>query len=257
MDGDFQSQYLAAEKAYGAGDFEAAGAITLELLSQLEPVPEKDAEREAVLAWRAFVALLAGHIHLYGFNKPGEARHYYELVLVSNPQDTLQELAEHGLEQTRRQLAPDQPTKPGRESEPTTDSLTLISDPFCSDASSLMPANQAIVTTTAMPWLTDRPSDNDANQQLSDRSKTESGLAKPPEPREEPSRRTATEAVSIETELKAKPQIESDSKLRASILKRLEEGRLSVKLPETPHSPAKTNSESNQPSRRWSWMRKT
>ena len=117
MDGDFQSNYLAAEQAYGAGDFEAARNITLELLSQLEPVPEDGAERDAVLAWRAFVALLAGHIDLYGFQNPADAQGFYELVLASNPQDTLRELAEQGLERTRSDqesvIGSEQLTDPG------------------------------------------------------------------------------------------------------------------------------------------------
>ena len=50
MDGDFQSNYLAAEQAYGAGDFETAQSITVELLNQPEPIPDEGAERDAVLA---------------------------------------------------------------------------------------------------------------------------------------------------------------------------------------------------------------
>ena len=62
--GDFQSNYLAAEQAYGAGDFETAQSISVELLNQLEPIPDEGAEWDAALAWRAFVALLAGYIDL-------------------------------------------------------------------------------------------------------------------------------------------------------------------------------------------------
>ncbi|KZR84597.1 hypothetical protein [Synechococcus sp. MIT S9504] len=163
MDGDFQSKYLAAEKAYGAGDFEAAQSITLELLSQLEPIPEEGAERDAVLAWRAFVALLAGHIVLYGFQEPAQARKFYQLVLASNPQDTLRELAEQGLERTRgtpelvtgsEQVIDqdeDQCTQPAQ----TTGSLALIADPFLSAASAKEDSLQPTVITTAMPWLKD------------------------------------------------------------------------------------------------------
>jgi len=96
LDGDFQNNYLAAEQAYGAGDFEAARSLVLTLLDQLEPLPASKSEQDATLAWRAFVALLAGHIHLYGLKETGAARSYYELVLASNPQDTLQDLAEQG-----------------------------------------------------------------------------------------------------------------------------------------------------------------
>ena len=86
MDGDFQNNYLAAEQAYAAGDFQAARTLVLTLLAQLEPLPASKSEQDATLAWRAFVALLAGHIHLYGFNETDESRSYYELVLASNPQ---------------------------------------------------------------------------------------------------------------------------------------------------------------------------
>ncbi|QNI52658.1 hypothetical protein SynBIOSE41_00074 [Synechococcus sp. BIOS-E4-1] len=163
MDGDFQSKYLAAEKAYGAGDFEAAQSITLELLSQLEPIPEEGAERDAVLAWRAFVALLAGHIDLYGFQEPAQARKFYQLVLASNPQDTLRELAEQGLERTRGtpelvtgseqviDQGEDQCTQPAQ----TTGSLALIADPFLSAASAEEDSLQPTVIATAMPWLKD------------------------------------------------------------------------------------------------------
>ena len=138
MDGDFQSNYLAAEQAYGAGDFETAQSITVELLNQLEPVPEEGAEQNAVLAWRAFVALLAGHVDLYGFQAPDQAEKHYQLVLASHPQDTLRELAEQGLERIRSDresvTRSTQASDPGEdrftESLPTKGSLALVADPF-------------------------------------------------------------------------------------------------------------------------------
>ena len=213
MDGDFQSNYLAAEQAYGAGDFETARSITLELLSQLEPVPEDGAERDAVLAWRAFVALLAGHIDLYGFQNPADAQGFYELVLASNPQDTLRELAEQGLERTRsdqesvigsEQLT-DPVESPDTEPVPTTTSLALIADPFLSEAAAAENPGQPAVTSTAMPWLKDAPSQNAQEQPLSSHN-DEDAVAEPqpqPEPLliSEPERETASADIETDDEL--------------------------------------------------------
>ncbi|MCP4973171.1 MAG: hypothetical protein GY914_05775, partial [Prochlorococcus sp.] len=103
MDGDFEKEYLAAEKAYGAGDFGTAAAISSTLLSQLESLPESGAERDALMAWRAFVALLMGHIQLYGLGELNHAAHHYKLVLDSQPDTTLRELAEQGLDRCQSQ----------------------------------------------------------------------------------------------------------------------------------------------------------
>ena len=97
VDGDFQQQYLAAEKAYGTGNFEAAQSICESLLRQLE-LRRRGSEQKTMLAWRAFVALLMGHIQLYGMNDIEQAHYHYSLVLDSQPQKTLKELAEQGLE---------------------------------------------------------------------------------------------------------------------------------------------------------------
>ena len=64
MDGDFQQQYQAAEQAYGAGQYDKAHPIATMLLDQFGTTPEDPEERAAVLSWRAFVALLLGHIEL-------------------------------------------------------------------------------------------------------------------------------------------------------------------------------------------------
>lgn len=113
VDGDFQQQYLAAEKAYGTGNFEAAQSICENLLSQLKPLPEPGPEQEAMLAWQAFVALLMGHIQLYGIEDIPKAQHHYSLVLDSQPQKTLKDLAEQGLErcQNEPQLETVEPEK--------------------------------------------------------------------------------------------------------------------------------------------------
>jgi len=176
LDGDFQSNYLAAEQAYGAGDFETAQSITVELLNQLEPVAEEGAERDAVLAWRAFVALLAGHIDLYGFQAPDQAERHYQLVLASHPQDTLRELAEQGLERIRndresatRSTQASDPSEDRRmESLPTKGSLALVADPFVIEASPAVDAVRTSTVTTAMPWLNNNEqSDNDHDQTFS------------------------------------------------------------------------------------------
>ena len=238
MDGDFQSNYLAAEQAYGAGDFEAARRITHELLSQLEPVPEDGSERDAVLAWRAFVALLAGHIELYGFQDPAQAESFYKLVLASNPQDTLRELAEQGLERirsdresvTRSTQATDPYEDRRMESLPTKGSLALVADPFLNEASSAVDSVRPSTVATAMPWLNnDEQSDNGHDQTLS----TEiSGVAEPapeaePQPisEQEPEPETTSEitelnneqsddshdqAISIEIDAVAEPELEAE-----------------------------------------------
>ncbi|MED5562481.1 MAG: hypothetical protein VX636_04530 [Cyanobacteriota bacterium] len=148
VDGDFQQQYLAAEKAYGAGHYEAAQSICERLLGQLE-LQQKGPEQETMLAWRAFVALLMGNVLLYGMNDIQQAQHHYNLVLDSQPQDTLKELAEQGLERCQGELQrepadteehPQSPTpkqstkhKPlTLKAEVTEQQQSLINDPFLS-----------------------------------------------------------------------------------------------------------------------------
>ena len=97
MDADFQEQYVAAEQAYSASEFDKADDLARPLLEQLEPLPASGAERDATLAWRAFVALLLGHIHLYGKDDASQSAEFYRLVLASEPPDTLRELAQQGL----------------------------------------------------------------------------------------------------------------------------------------------------------------
>ena len=72
MDGNFQQTYQAAERAYGGGDYETAHHLASELLKQLELADPADDDqvRDAVLGWRAFVALLLGHIELHGLRRP-------------------------------------------------------------------------------------------------------------------------------------------------------------------------------------------
>ena len=224
MDGDFQTHYLAAEQAYGAGDFEAARKIILELLSQLEPVPEEGAERDAVLAWRAFVALLAGHIYLYGFQDPAQAENFYGLVLNSNPQDTLRELAEQGLERTRQEQQQEQLIRSEPISDPIEDSYTapvtatgssaLIADPFLSEASSQVDAVQTTVITTATPWLNEEQSENSADQPPSNQTDTvaapEPEAESEPQPSDEPEPQPETPSLITEINDLAEPDPEPE-----------------------------------------------
>ena len=226
MDGDFQTHYLAAEQAYGAGDFEAARKIILELLSQLEPVPEEGAERDAVLAWRAFVALLAGHIYLYGFQDPAQAENFYGLVLTSNPQDTLRELAEQGLERTRQEQQKEQEQLIHSEpiSDPIEDSYTapvtatgssaLIADPFLSEASSQVDAVQTTVITTATPWLNEEQSENSSDQPPSNQTDTvappEPEAESEPQPSDEPEPQPETPSLITEINDLAEPEPEPE-----------------------------------------------
>ena len=103
VDGDFQLQYQAAERAYGASDYPEARRLASDLLNQLSDQPQDPDTQAAVLGWRAFIALLLGHIELYGLENPAGAIGFYQQVLNSQPQETLAELAQQGLE--RCQLA--------------------------------------------------------------------------------------------------------------------------------------------------------
>ena len=158
MDGDFQTHYLTAEQAYGAGDFHQAQTIVIDLLSQLDGMAENNTDQDALLAWRAFVALLAGNIHLYGLNEPDQACGFYELVLASNPQDTLKDLAEQGLEriQERQGDATEVVAPPPAPELPA--ASTLIQDPFLAQPSaggftSGLGSQQRTSQASATPWL--------------------------------------------------------------------------------------------------------
>ncbi len=172
MDADFQEQYVAAEQAYSASEFDKADDLARPLLEQLEPLPASGAERDATLAWRAFVALLLGHIHLYGKDDASQSAEFYRLVLASEPPDTLRELAQQGLSEAleRSPVIDVAVSAPAAEelasipfgkvtSEPA--SSDLIRDPFLNVTSTRTakakrtaadkPATETIET--AMPWL--------------------------------------------------------------------------------------------------------
>jgi len=172
LDADFQEQYVAAEQAYSASEFDKADDLARPLLEQLEPLPASGAERDATLAWRAFVALLLGHIHLYGKDDSSQSAEFYRLVLASEPPDTLRELAQQGLSEAleRSPVIDVAVSAPAAEelasipfgkvtSEPA--SSDLIRDPFLNATSTRTakakrtaadnPATETIET--AMPWL--------------------------------------------------------------------------------------------------------
>ena len=146
MDGDFQQRYQAAEQAYGEGRYTDADTLATTLLQQLEATPDTPENRAAKLGWRAIVGLLLGHITLYGQQEPDPAAGFYQLVLDSDPQETLAELARQGLNRCQAQ-------QPGEAQRPD-----LLQDPFVNSGSAAAPsAQQQQARPTAMPWL-DAPS---------------------------------------------------------------------------------------------------
>ena len=172
MDADFQEQYVAAEQAYSASEFDKADDLARPLLGQLEPLPASGAERDATLAWRAFVALLLGHIHLYGKDDGIQSAEFYRLVLASEPPDTLRELAQQGLGEAleRSPVIDVAVSAPAAEelasmpfgkvtSKPA--SSDLIRDPFLNPTSTRSASDKrttadkpaAETIETAMPWL--------------------------------------------------------------------------------------------------------
>ncbi len=178
MDADFQEQYVAAEQAYSASEFDKADDLARPLLGKLEPLPASGAERDATLAWRAFVALLLGHIHLYGKDDVGQSAEFYRLVLASEPPDTLRELAQQGLNESleRSPVIDVAVSAPAAEEEPASvpfqnqssqpASDALIRDPFLNTSSTPGAGDQraaadkpaaespaAQPVETAMPWL--------------------------------------------------------------------------------------------------------
>ena len=117
MDRDIEYQYLTAERAYGAGDFEAAQSICESLLRQLK-LRHRNSEQKIMLAWRAIVALLMGNIQLYGVGDLEKAAHHYKLVLESKPKKTLLELAEQGWDRCQSELQGQPPQSKSEECAP-------------------------------------------------------------------------------------------------------------------------------------------
>ena len=147
MDGDFQQRYQAAEQAYGEGRYPDAQGLATTLLEQLEATPDTPETRAAKLGWRAIVGLLLGHIALYGQNRSDQAKRFYRLVLDSDPQETLAELAHQGLERCQLQLPV--------EKQPVEEKLPdLLQDPFITPSTTAEAQTaQQPTRPTAMPWL--------------------------------------------------------------------------------------------------------
>ena len=166
MDADFQEQYVAAEQAYSASEFDKADALARPLLGQLDPLPASGAERDATLAWRAFVALLLGHIHLYGKDDVSQSAEFYRLVLASEPPDTLRELAQQGLNEALERspvidvdvsaaAAEELASVPFANASGQPAGNDLIRDPFLNATTTRAAADNSEAETieTAMPWL--------------------------------------------------------------------------------------------------------
>ena len=189
MDSDFQQQYQAAEQAYGEGRYSDAESLATTLLQQLEATPDAAETRAAKLGWRAVVSLLLGHIALYGQQDPGLAGGFYQLVLDSDPQETLAELARQGLDRCQRQQSVE-------------DQLPdLLQDPFINPGTAAARSTQQADRPTAMPWL-DAPSPQEPPS--SDRPSLEPLLPEPeptPTPTPTPTQDALpTQAVAAEPE---------------------------------------------------------
>ena len=170
MDEQFQQRYQAAERAYGAEHYAEARQIAAELLDQLGGTPTDPEQQAAVLGWRAVVALLLGHVELYGLSNPAEASDFFEMVLDSQPHDTLEELAQQGLKRAA-ETAPSTTaatatdfTEPGSpqtmpevlDDTPRTAPMPeILRDPFRTDqpVNSKSPPPSASPITSATPWL--------------------------------------------------------------------------------------------------------
>lgn len=240
VDGDFQQHYQAAERAYGAGKYDEAHRIATMLLDQLGATPEEPEERAAVLGWRAFVALLLGHIELYGLDHPSQASRFYQTVLDSQPHDTLGELAQQGLtrasamaEATPEPVASPSTPEPEATAPLNTGTTTpeILRDPFLPDQPvSGQGPTPSQPQTVAMPWL----------DQIVNSSPEPAPQPSPtPEPEPEPPTQLKPEAEtkpSPEPEPEPEPSPTPDPApqpdpmdlLAGSLL------RITVQLPETP-----------------------
>ena len=157
VDDDFEQRYKAAERAYGAGDYEEASRIAGALLNQLETTAKDPDTQTAAQGWRAFVGLLLANVELYGLNHADTAAGLYQLVLDNQPHETLAELAEQGLKRAR--AIPDERTpSQGTTPVPTESGTNLLRDPFLNDqqlSSSFSTATHH--QSTAMPWVEQLP----------------------------------------------------------------------------------------------------
>ena len=154
--------------------------------------PQDPDAQASVLGWRAFVALLLGHIELYGHDNPSQAAGYYEQVLASQPQDTLAELAQQGLERSRQSNTAPSQRKTAHQPLPE-----MLRDPFLTDQPTGSKA-------TAIPWLESSTSEPTPPPVPTPEPTPEAS----PEPSPEP---TPAEIPILEAELVPEPNTEPDS----------------------------------------------
>ena len=177
VDPEFQQRYQDAEQAFAEARYADARGIAADLLAELENAPTDAETQAAVIGWRAFVALLLGNIELHGLGQPEPAARHFQLVLDSQPHDTLAELAQQGLDWATQpkattitptpsgQLASEgmpEPTTPRQLPEPAplaqnkpTQNLPLpdlLRDPFL-QGTPTSSADPTTVVSSAMPWL--------------------------------------------------------------------------------------------------------
>ena len=223
MDGDFQQQYQNAERAYGLGDYAESHRLASGLLEQLVDQPQDPEAQAAVLGWRAFVALLLGHIELYGHNNPAHAAKFYQQVLMSQPQETLAELAQQGLERSLQCSSVTSQPEPHSEQEPTPADASagepsqattaqqplpeMLRDPFLKDQPVTSGAQNASITratatarATAMPWLESTTPEPTAPPEPTPQPSPEATPEPSPEPTPEPTP-APTEIPILEAEL--------------------------------------------------------
>lgn len=192
MDGDFQQNYQAAERAYGGGDYETAHQLASDLLKQLESQDQSDDDqvRDAVLGWRAFVTLLLGHIELHGLQRPDQAADFYQRALDCQPQDTLADLARQGLQRSLVEPKADQAG-----SVPS-----MLQDPFLNNPTPASTSGPS--QSTAMPWL----------NEISSPPQTKETFVPEPQRTEEPNEQVrsnpdpSAQVVTAEEEPRAKKQ---------------------------------------------------
>ena len=223
MDGDFQQQYQNAERAYGLGDYAESHRLASGLLEQLVDQPQDPEAQAAVLGWRAFVALLLGHIELYGHNNPSQAAKFYQQVLMSQPQETLAELAQQGLERSLQCSSVTSQPEPHSEQEPTPADASagepsqattaqqplpeILRDPFLKDQPVASGAPNSSITratatarATAMPWLESTTPEPTAPPEPTPQPSPEATPEPSPEPTPEPTP-APTEIPILEAEL--------------------------------------------------------
>jgi len=223
VDGDFQQQYQNAERAYGLGDYAESHRLASGLLEQLVDQPQDPEAQAAVLGWRAFVALLLGHIELYGHNNPSQAAKFYQQVLMSQPQETLAELAQQGLERSLQCSSVTSQPEPHSEQEPTPADASagepsqattaqqplpeMLRDPFLKDQPVTSGAQNSSITratatarATAMPWLESTTPEPTAPPEPTPQPSPEATPEPSPEPTPEPTP-APTEIPILEAEL--------------------------------------------------------